>query len=174
MDKIEDYKWFLKENEEIIDEFREHTTMTYDLFHPIILVLNHFIDHVMHLDGTEDKDVDKLFSEGFSFLYNALDNIKTIIRDNFDDDIEEAIKYDSNIYELLRIDELDTIYEGRNELISQILDQLFLTIENRELMNSITSEKIEEVIEKEYNDLEDLSTPDRFIEIADILGIDLL
>jgi len=174
MNKVDDYWCFREENNEIIDEFQNHITMTYDLLHPILLVMDHLAEHGMSAEGLSQGEVESLFEEGYYYLYNALDNIKNLLSNNFEDEIHELIPYDLNVYILLRLDEDDELSKSQNPLISKMVDQMYTLIENRTIIDYKTLEKIEEEIDEALSNLDTCSISDRFTDFADILNLDII
>ena len=135
MDIKEDYIHFNIENNPIIEALRDIKTITYDLLHPVFVVLDYFIEKNMNIEGEDKETVEDIFSIGFHYLYSCLDHIKRFLQENFNDDLDELIDYDQNIYLYLRTDELDTIFEEKNGLLSELLDQLNSTIVYRKKLD---------------------------------------
>lgn len=174
MDIREDYIHFNIENNYIIEPLEKRGTITYDLLHPVFLVLNHFIEKDMKIDGEDQETIEDIFSIGFHYLYSCLDHIKRFLEENFNDDIDELIDYDQNIYLYLRTDELDTIFEEKNELLSNLLEQLNMTLVYRKKLDKKQVKAIEEELEKASRKTEEITTSDQFTDFADTLGLDLL
>lgn len=175
MERNIDYIYFLKENNVLLEELKNHVTMTYDLLRPVMMAMDHLSTHkdVVVSELTKD-DLEDLFSEGYYYLYNAVDNIKSVLSEDFDDDIEEMIAYDSDIYLLIRLDEVNTLLEGKDKMISALLDQVDLIIQNRKTIDSQTTEKVEKEIDKAYAKLDTYSTSDRFADLSEAMGLELI
>lgn len=174
MDKSTDYIYFLKENDELISALRDNTTMTYDLFHPVICVLNYLVDKNMKVEGQSQDDVDDVFSYGYQYLYESFTTIKSFLEDNFDDDLIDLIDFDKNIYMLLKVDDVDSALNGENKQISAVLDQLYLLIENKEQISEDMVEKIDEAIDEILSREDIQTTIDTYIDIADTLDVDII
>jgi len=174
MDKDIDYIYFLKENNDLIEELKEHETLTFDFLNPFFLVLDYFIDHQMKIEDLSKEEAEDIFSSGFYFLYNAFGLINSSLNDNFDGDIESLIGFDENIYLLLRCDEINTLVEGKNATISGILDQLYSSLEYKTHMKDSAIDMIEEQIDKATSKGDEETISDNFTDIAETLGISIL
>ena len=108
MDKTQDYIYFLKENDYLLGELREHVSLTYDLLFPVIIVLDELV--------SKDLNISDL-SNTINLLYQSVEQKRNLA--------QEEIDY-----------------------IDKLVDNLLK--------------------EEDY-----LSIPDRYIEIADNLGLDL-
>ena len=174
MEIKEDYIHFNIENNHIIEPLEKRNTITYDLLHPVFLVLNHFVSKDMNIEGEDKEIVEDIFSIGFHYLYSCLDHIKRFLQENFNDDIDEMLDYDQNIYLYLRTDELDTIFEEKNEFLSALLEQLNSTIVYRKKLDKKQVKAIEEELEKASRKTEEVTTSDQFIDFADYLELEVL
>lgn len=171
MDKKLDYIYFLNENLDILNELENHNTITYDFLKPFIYVLNHIIDNDMKLDGLNEEDVTDLFSSGFYPLYDMINKIKSILEENFNDDLHEMLEFDENIWLLLRVNELFEANEENTEIFSSLIDQLEQSISYRTHLTDEIMNKFEEIITRN-NKVEETSS-DLFLDICDELGIEL-
>ncbi|MCB9498479.1 MAG: hypothetical protein H6687_01135 [Bacillales bacterium] len=174
MDKKTDYIYFLKENSDLLGELKEHITLTYDLFHPIIIVLNYFVEHNMEIEDLSKKDAEDIFSIGYYYLFNNLDTVKNILANNFAMDIEDLVSFDENLYLILRTDETDSITEEKNPILAKILDQLYLMTERRQKVSPSLMENIENEIEDAIKETEEPFTSDYFTDIAEALDLELI
>lgn len=174
MDKTQDYIYFLKENNDILEELKEHISLTYDLLYPVIIVLDELVSKDFVIKDLNKSDAEALFSEGYEYLYNSLDIIKSFLENVFDDNVHELLTYDQNVYETLKLEELDSAYNSKNEKISSTLDLLYQSVEGRRRLDASEIEYINNLMMEATIDTEYLSIPDRYIEIADVLGLDIL
>lgn len=174
MDIKEDYIHFNIENNYIFEPLEKEKTMTYDLLHPVILVLNYLVKKSMKIDGEDPETIEDIFSIGYHYLYACFDHIKRFLQENFNDDVDELIEYDQNLYMYLRIDEWDTIFEEKNEFLSALLDQLGTTFAYRKKLEKKQIEAIEEELEKAQSQTEEVSISDQFMDIAEALGLDVI
>ena len=174
MDIKQDYVHFCLENNEIINELKTKKTLTYDFLHPVFLVMDFAQKNNLHIKGQEDRDVLDMFSVGFHYLFNVIDNIKRILNENFDEDIEELVKYDQNLYLYLRADEIDTLLDSENDMVFAIIDRISESLEYHKHLDKKTIELIEEEIEKAQSESDDFTTTEQFLDFVDILGLDLI
>ncbi len=161
-----DYNCFIKESQSLLSELREHETMTFDLFVPVLMVLEYIKQNNFEIEDLTQEESEELFRIGYTYLYDSINVIKSLLNDVFDGDIEELIEFDENIYLLTRVND--------SELNFDISDYLYdLTAKKV----SIPEDKIES-IEKTLDELSDTdalyATTDRFADILDALGISLL
>ncbi len=174
MDLKEDYIHFNIENNYILEPLEKKVTLTYDLLHPVFVVLNHFVEKDMKIEGEDKETIEDIFSIGFHYLYSCLDHIKRFLEESFNDDVDELLDYDLNLYLYLRTDELDTIFEEKNELLSTLLDHLNSTIVYRKKLTKSQVNQIEDELEKQSKKTEEITISDQFIDFADFLELDLL
>lgn len=172
MDKINDYIYFLKENNDIFSELEEHVTLAYDLFHPTILVLNYFVEKKMKVQDLSKSEAEDIFSIGYYYLFNSIQTIKEILNENFNHDIEEMISFDEHIYLILKIENI--LESVESETLSQIEDQLRRLIEFRKQITEEAVESVENEIEKVLNIEEVQTTSDYFVDIAEALDIEVI
>ena len=161
-----DYNCFIKESQSLLSELREHETMTFDLFVPVLMVLEYIKQNDFEIEDLTQEEVEELFSIGYTYLYDSINVIKNLLNDAFDGDIEELVDFDENIYLLTRVND--------SELDSSISDYLYDLTSKKELLSEDKIENIEKALE-ELSDNETLyATTDRFADILDALGISLL
>lgn len=174
MDIKQDYVHFCLENNDLLNELKTKKTLTYDFLLPVIMVLDYSVEKNLHIEGQEDGDVLDMFSIGFHYLYNAVDNIKRVLNENFNEDIDELLEYDQELYLYLRADEIDTMVDSENDMISAIIDRLLETLEYHKHLDKNTKKLIEEEFEKAQDKSMDTTTTEQFIDFADILDLDII
>ena len=96
------------------------------------------------------------------------------LNENFDEDIEELVKYDQNLYLYLRADEIDTLLDSENDMVSAIIDRISESLEYHKHLDKKTIELIEEELEKAQSESDDFTTTEQFLDFVDILGLDLI
>lgn len=161
-----DYNCFIKESQELLSELREHETMTFDLFVPVFMVLEYIKQNNFQLEDLTQEEAEELFHSGYSYLYDSINVIKSLLNDAFKGDIEQLIDYDENIYLLTRVNDSD--------LNPDISDYLYDLTSKKVLVSEEQATKIEDALQ-ELSDNDALySTTDRFADILDALGISLL
>ena len=174
MNLRDDYINFCLENNYIIDELKNKSAMTYDLLFPVFEVLDYLVGKNLKVEGEEIDDVEDCFSIGFRYLYASFDHIKRILEENFNDNMDELLEYDHNLYYYLRVDEVDTFLNESDEMISAILEHLTSSFEYRKPLDDKAAESIEKELEKAHQLISEEETPDIFVDLADALGIDLI
>ena len=170
----EDYIHFNLENDDILSEIKSKKTMTYDLLEPVVDVLNHLVSVDLKVEGEKDGDVLDVFNIGFRYLYASVDHIRRFLDENFNDDMSELIEYDQNIYLYLRVDELDTLLEEKDQMISSLLDHIDSTIRYKNKIDRNAIDLIEKEIEKALSNTDEVLTSDMFMDFADSLGLELI
>ena len=174
MDKTQDYMYFMKENSYLFDELKEHISMTYDMFFPVIIVLDELIAKDFNISDLSKKEAEELFDEGYDYLYNSLDIVKSFLEGTFEDNVHELLAYDQNVYETIKLEELDSVIAEKDEDLSNTIDLLYQSIETRRNLGIEEIEYIDKLVDKILNEYDYLPIADRYIEIADELGLDLL
>lgn len=174
MDIKQDYIHFCLENNEIIEELKSNNTLTYDFLHPIFIVLDHAMKNNLHIEGQDDNDVLDMFSIGFHYLFGEFDNIKRILNENYNEDIDELIENDQTLYLYLRADEIDTLLDSENEMVSAIIDRLLEALEYHKKLDKKTRELIEEELDKAQQKSDETTVTEQFIDFADILDLDII
>lgn len=172
MDKYQDYKNFIKDYKYIIEPLKTNTTLTYDLIYPEIIVLDYLIDEDFEISGTDERTLYEVFDKGYEYLSTVLTELKDIYELTFKKDIKKLIEFDSNIYYYFKISNILEKSDSSSETLDNARDRLLTMIENNMKVNSQMVEVLDEEIDKIQE--ETLSTPDEFVEIADILNIDIL
>ena len=174
MDKTQDYMYFMKENSYLFNELKEHISMTYDMFFPVILVLDELIAKDFNISDLSKKEAEELFDEGYDYLYNSLDIVKSFLEGIFEDNVHELLAYDQNVYETIKLEELDSVIAEKDEDLSNTIDLLYQSIETRRNLGIEETEYIDKLVDKILKEYDYLPIADRYIEIADELGLELL
>ena len=162
----EDYNSFLKESLSLLNELNEHETMTFDLFLPVLMTLQQIKSNNFMIGYLTKEETTQLFSEGYYFLYNSYNFLKQMLKDVFGGDIEELVKFDKNVYLLLRLNE--------TELDSSIAENIYDLSKNQVVVSDKYLDDISNKIENYFIKNDEYSTTDRFADILDALGIGLI
>lgn len=174
MDKTQDYIYFLKENEYLLEELKEHISLSYDLLFPVIIVLDEIVSKDFNISDLSKREAEDLFNEGYEYLYNSLDIIKSFLENTFEGNVHELLAYDQNIYETIKLEELDSIIENKDGTLSNTITLLYQSVETKRNLAQEEIEYIDKLVASIINEEEYLPIPDKYIEIADELGLDLL
>jgi len=174
MDFKDDYIHFQIENKDILEELKNESTLTYDLIEPVIMVLDHLIEINFEVEGETKDTLEDIFNIGFHYLYDLVTDIRRILEDSFDDEIDELIDFDSNLYLYLRCDELDSIFEGKNETISSILDNLENSFVYKRKFNDSQTELIEQTLSDSMSQTEEITISDEFLDYCDFFHLDII
>ncbi len=174
MDKNQDYIYFLKENDYLLEELKEHVSLTYDLLFPVILVLDEIVSKDFKISDLSKNEATDLFNEGYDYLYNSLDIIKSFLDKTFENNTHELLAYDKNVYETIKLEELDSILENKNEDLSNTINLLYQSVEQKRILAQEEIEYIDKLVDSLLKEEDYLPIPDKYIEIADELGLDLL
>lgn len=174
MDFKEDYVHFTIENSDILDSLKDESTLTYDLIEPVILVLNHLIEIDFENKDVPRSNLEDIFNIGFHYLYDLVENIRRILEDSFDGEMDELIDYDQNLYLYLRSDEIDSIFEGHNETISSILDNLENSFVYKRKFNDEQVELIEQALEDSESQTEEVTISEEFLDYCDFFKLDII
>ena len=101
MNRIEDYKQFINEKTELINKLKEHKTLLYDLFHPILLVLDYLTGNNINIEGYKRSELEEVFNDGYEYLYNSLDVVEEILKKMLFNNVSSLIHHDKEIYYIL-------------------------------------------------------------------------
>lgn len=174
MDKTQDYIYFLKENDYLLGELREHVSLTYDLLFPVIIVLDELVSEDLNISDLSKSEAVELFDEGYDYLYNSLDIIKSFLDKTFENNTHELLVYDKNVYEIVKLEELDAVLKNKNEDLSNTINLLYQSVEQKRNLAQEEIDYIDKLVDNLLKEEDYLSIPDRYIEMADNLGLDLL
>ena len=174
MDKTQDYIYFLKENDYLLEELKEHVSLTYDLLFPVILVLDEIVSKDFKISDLSKNEATDLFNEGYDYLYSSLDIIKSFLDKTFENNTHELLAYDKNVYETIKLEELDSILGSKNEDLSNTINLLYQSVEQKRNLAQEEIEYIDKLVDNLLKEEDYLPIPDKYIEIADELGLDLL
>ena len=174
MDKTQDYIYFLKENTYLLEELREHVSLTYDLLFPVIIVLDEIVSKDFNISDLSKSEAEELFNEGYEYLYNSIDVVKSFLENTFEDNTHELLAYDKNVFETIKLEELDSILENKNETLSNTITLLYQSVEQKRNLAQEEIDYIDKLVDDILKEEDYLPIPDKYIEIADGLGLDLL
>jgi len=174
MDFKEDYIHFTIENKDILDGLKNESTLTYDLIEPVIMVLDHLIEIDFKVEGEDRDTLEDIFNIGFHYLYDLVTDIRRILEESFDDELDELLEYDTNLYLYLRCDELDSIFEGKNETISSLLDNLENSFVYKRTFNDSQVELIEQALSDSLSQTEEVTISDEFLDYCDFFNLEII
>ena len=174
MDKTQDYIYFLKENTYLLEELREHVSLTYDLLFPVIIVLDEIVSKDFNISDLSKSEAEELFNEGYEYLQNSIDVVKSFLENTFEDNTHELLAYDKNVFETIKLEELDSILENKNETLSNTITLLYQSVEQKRNLAQEEIDYIDKLVDDILKEEDYLPIPDKYIEIADGLGLDLL
>ncbi len=175
-----DYAGWLIENESLIRELKDRKTQIYDYYENIFVVVNHLYN--LRVEGKDfDQDHYKIFSIGFHYLFDKLENLKLFIEKNYDGNVDELILYEKTILLFLTASEFqDDIYESIKEdaaIIAQpikdIETEVYEYITNKEHAPESLYEKLDQTTLEIYNEHQQIYHPiySIFYDIAEELNL---
>ena len=171
MNRIEDYKQFINEKSELINKLKEHKTLLYDLFHPILLVLDYLTGNDINIEGYKRSELEEVFNDGYEYLYNSLDIVEEILKKMLFNNVSSLIHHDKEIYYILKFDELAQ-YEDKNKIIDDKIDRLYKLIELNKSLDKNEEKDYKDYILSEESKEKDIQN--RFVIIGYYLGLKLI
>ncbi|MCK5731444.1 MAG: hypothetical protein KAH13_00345 [Tenericutes bacterium] len=176
---INEYKLWVKENQNFIEHIKTHDSSLYTRIMPIYEVLNFLYGEYLKDQKNIDKEIHKIFQVGFEYLHSQIFTSKVYLEKTFDNDFHNFLEYNSIIGYLLYIEDLR--YELKEHNLSsdnQIINDLVIYLENLMTNKDDIPENINLYVDTEVHKLIDGSLDfhsiiDIFVEIAETLGIDL-
>ena len=170
MNRNEDYKEFLKEKSEIIEQLKTKKTLIYDLFYPVMLVLDYLTNKDMNVEGYSKEEIGHVFDDGYNYLYNAFDMIDEIIRKILFNNMNLFYYHEKTIYYILRLDELSR-YDSNNKIEDKIRN-LYKILEQNKTLDKNDENEIINLIESSKNKEDE--TQNRFVIISYFFNLKLI
>ena len=176
---INEYKLWVKENQDFIEQLKNHDSSLYTRIMPIYEVLNFLYGEYVDNSENMDSEIFKIFQVGFEYLHSQIFVSKVYLEQTFDNDFHKFIEYNSIIGYLLYIEDLR--YELKEHNLSsdnEIINNLVIYLENFITNKDDIPDNINLYVDTEVHKLIDGSLNfhsiiDIFVEIAETLGIDL-
>ncbi|MDD3106521.1 MAG: hypothetical protein PHP65_01790 [Bacilli bacterium] len=133
MINTEDYRGYIKQNENIIRLFKTNESLVYDRLMDVFTVLE-YVDKLVAEKSKVDEELEVIFDAGFSFFHEQWETIQLIYERYFHQDIIAFSHYASLINYLLYIDDLEETLKEK-ELLTQerkaVLSTIFEEIEQK-------------------------------------------
>ena len=122
-----DYEYWYKENKDLLEHLEHHNSLLYDEYRDILSVLN----YIKNLDEKEiDNDLEVIFDEGYAYIYDRMNYIKTCLKQDFIGDLHAFLKYEELFRYYLFIEDLLDAY-AREDMDTKTIKEAFDDVQNR-------------------------------------------
>lgn len=147
----QEYKSYLSENDDFLQAFQNHNSLTYIRLSNLIKLLNIIVDK-QEEEKKLSEELEIIFDSGFTFLFEQLEDIKIYYYKFFDEDFDLLFKYEHLI----------NVYLTYEDLMVSIKEQSKLDEETKKAINDVLNE-IEDVLRNKkalsierYQEIDDL------------------
>ena len=171
---LKDFKNWFGANKDLIKHLQAHETITYYYVEEILESLAFLSD----IDEKLDPEIMDAFEKGYMYLYNYFEMIKTYLKNDFDNNFHDYIKYDSFIHYSIYLDDISNAlkndskkYEIAKGTIKEIEESIEKVISERTLNEKLLEEydyKLESVVEA---NIFDQTVPGLFVRIHEALEL---
>ena len=174
-----DYANWKIEHHDLLKYLTENNSNLIIRFKHVIDVIDHLYDKLID-DSTYSDDEDHIFQTGFYYIADQIDEIATLLKTAYQDDIKALEKRSKEVNLLLStIDfqnellSVDTYDQKDMDFLTDFEKEIFKMLENKETISEEYYKKLDEQtfqIFKKLN-IEYYPINDIFLDIADELGI---
>ena len=119
-----DYEYWYNENKNLFEHLEHHNSLIYNRYQDIFEVLN-FIKNMDQKDIDEDYEL--IFSEGFAYIYDRINYIKSFLNNNFIGDLHIFLKYEELIAYYLYLEDIIEAYDREEKdvtLIKNVFEEI--------------------------------------------------
>lgn len=110
---LDDYKAYIKQNKDFINNIKAISEIVYDHFDDAFKVLDFIEDRADKYEKIEEE-FEVIFEAGFSFIHEQIEELKTIYNHYFDNDFITFKRFDKMVaYSLYLNDLIQTLTEDR-------------------------------------------------------------
>ena len=171
-----DYEYWYKENESLFEHFKHHNSIILNRYQDIFDVLN----FIKGMDEKElDDDYELIFSEGFAYIYDRINYIKSFLNNNFIGDLHLFLKYEELIGYYLYLEDIMEAYDREEKDISlikptfeEIQEEIMDVINTRKSFDNSLIDKFERKVNLcVYSNSGIVTTPEVFSRINEEIYI---
>ncbi len=170
MNNISDYKSWLIEEKDILDEYKK--TYIYDRYEVIFEVL----DNLSKNDKLDD-DFEVIFEMGFQFIENQISSLKIWAKTFYNNDYKLFFKNSKTILLMIYINENLNEFENVKDLdkIKMLEEDVFTALKSKNTVSDELYDIVLKEINKIYvkNKIENIDMVNVYNKIAEMLKIDL-
>ena len=131
-----DYEYWYKENKDLLEHLEHHDSLLYEEYKNIIKVLNYIKD----LDTSEiDNDLEVIFDEGYAYIYDRFNYIKTCLKQDFIGDLHAFLKYEELFRYYLFLEDIADAFD-REDMDTKVIKEAFDNIQNK-ILDTINDRK---------------------------------
>lgn len=153
MINIEDYKAYIKDNENFLELLRKNNSLVYDRLRDLIKVLG-YIEFQVDQGKKIEEELKIIFEVGFSFFHEQLEEIKLYFNKYFKRDLSQFLKHELLINYSLYISDLIEVLKEKKKYTDEVKYEF-----------GKVQEEIEEILRDERN--ETIDTFDRYNQIIE-------
>lgn len=172
-----DYAAWKLENVEVLEKFKENSSILYERLEPVYVVLENIYDKVC--DSCElDEDYMTIFQVGFNYLNTQFEVLKIYFETLFDSKCDNFVEYNEMLLYLLYLNDvrtdlesngLDSGYDALNEVETCIENMIMEKRKDFDYMKDMVNKALKSVFDTLEYDY--VSIVDIYVEIAESLGI---
>jgi len=178
MRMLDEYISWFQENQDLYLELKEHESILYDRFLPLLEVLNHITSEVLEGRMQLSDDLEKIFSIGFEYVALQFETVKLYLDTVFKGDLHELLEYQEVLSALLYAEDLRyEIAEKEanvdSDLFDSLIDKIETILQNKEPIDEnfaiMIDDEVKALLKDESFDFYGII--DIFVEVAETLGI---
>jgi hypothetical protein len=176
---IKDYTSWLSDNKNFYDHLKNHESILFHRFQPVLDVLYYLYDEYKENSSEFNDDIEKIFQVGLEYINMQFFTCKLYLHNVFSNDFHIFLFYEQVINYILFLEDLEyelvekTIKFDKNEFdkLAEYLDNI---IEKKsqipENLNLYVDSQIHKLIDEKNYHFKGII--DIFVEIGETLGID--
>ena len=177
---LADYRAWKLEQDDFLEELKEHETMIYDRWLPVLAVTDHLDEHFKAKTLTPSKELETIFETGAAFLNDQVQTAKLYLDTAFHGDLHRFVAYETVVCYLLTIDDVRYELAEKRAVIDTdgfmaLQDELESILdEHKEIPEALgiyIDDRIRTLAGEHYDSFYGII--DIFMDVADALGIDI-
>ena len=171
MERSEDFIRFISEHSHLLEHLEEHASPLYDLIHPIYIVLKYLIGNNVDI---KIKLRDDVFQEGYNYLYLYIEELDNLLNKYYNNDIHALLFDQEVVYYYERLKDLDELLDSKNAEVFNLTNKYEKLVGKTYFMAQADKEEVESLLNKVYDEIEELPIQDEYMLYASYLKLDII
>lgn len=174
---LNDYANWKLENEQILFDLLENKSDIISKFKHVYDVLEELHEEGVANEGELNDDEEQIFESGFEYIFNEIENIKTILSAYFEDDFKQMEKHSELVNLLLYANDfesellgLEDVKEEDREALGNFIDKVTEIIKEKGEPTEALHNELDKILMKIFGESY-YGVNEIFLDIADEMGI---
>ncbi len=179
MDRLlKEFRSWDKENADFYAELKDHGSVLFDRFQPIVEVLRHLETRIAGNELKPNDDIDKIFGVGLEYIHDQFETCKMYLDNYFKSDLNHFLVYDKVVNALLYLEDIryeldEKDLETIDPQIEVLMDELEAMLESGKDVPETFNLYVDDVLRQAIGDklANFVGIIDIFVDVAEAFGL---